>query len=336
MERPLVLLTNPIAPAVAAQLQSQFTLQLAPGTDAATLCAMAREAHYIVVRAPLPPALFDNAPRLRAVVRHGAGLDMIPVDVASRHGVAVANVPGANAQSVAEYAVAQMLALARRLPAIGTTLHREGWPAARALADGAGELQGKTLVVVGLGAIGQALARICTLGFGMQAIGVRRKPAPEGAIHGIHEIRQMGLDEALPLADYLVLACPLTPETRGLLDARRLGLLKPGARLVNVARGPVVDEAALLHALQSGRLAGAALDVFATQPLAPDAPLLQLPQVLATPHLAGLTDEAMARMSRGVADQLLQMLQGQLPRHFINPEARDTILARWSALERNP
>lgn len=330
MTRPVVLLTNPIAPAVAAELAPRFALRLAPATDAATLCALAREARYIVVRAPLPPALFDAAPRLRAVVRHGAGLDMIPVDVASRHGVAVANVPGANAQSVAEYAVAQMLALARRLPAIGATLHREGWPAARALADGAGELQGKTLVVVGLGAIGQALARICSLGFGMRTIGVRRQSAPGG------EIPQMALDEALPLADYLVLACPLTPETRGLLDARRLGLLPHGARLVNVARGPVVDEAALLHALQSGRLAGAALDVFATQPLAPDAPLLQLPQVLATPHLAGLTDEAMARMSRGVAEQLVQMEQGQLPRHWINPEAREAILARWSALERNP
>ncbi|CAN7642853.1 NAD(P)-dependent oxidoreductase [Pseudorhodoferax sp. LjRoot39] len=328
-ERPLVLLTNPIDAAVATGLQPQFELRLAPATDAATLCAAARDASYIVVRAALPPALFDNAPRLRAVVRHGAGLDMIPVGLASHHGVAVANVPAANAQSVAEYAVAQMLALARRLPAIDAALHRDGWPAARALADGACELQGKTLVVVGLGAIGQALARICTLGFGMQAIGVRRTPRPGG------EIREMALDDALPLADHLVLACPLTPETRGLLDARRLGLLKPGARLVNVARGPVIDEAALLDALHSGRLAGAALDVFSTQPLPPASPLLQLPQVLATPHLAGLTDEAMARMSRGVADQLLQMLQGQLPRHCVNPEAREAILARWSTLNRD-
>ena len=328
-QRPLVLLTNPIDPAVAEELQAQLDLRLAPATDAATLCAAARDACYIVVRAQIPPALFDTAPRLRAVVRHGAGLDMIPVDVASRHGVAVANVPAVNAQSVAEYAVAQMLALARRLPAIDAALHRAGWPAARALADGASELQGKTLVVVGLGAIGQALARICTLGFGMQVIGVRRTPRTDG------DIRELPLDDALPLADYLVLACPLTPETRGLLDARRFQLLKPGARLVNVARGPVLDEDALLHALRSGRLAGAALDVFATQPLPAESPLLQLPQVLATPHLAGLTDEAMARMSRGVADQLLEMLQGRLPRHLVNPEARESILTRWSTLNRD-
>ncbi len=324
--RPRVLLTNGMDAGVAATLAPQFDLHQASGTDAATLVREARDSSFIVVRAPLPPALFDSAPRLRAVVRHGAGLDMIPVDVASRHGVAVANVPAANAQSVAEYVVAQMLALARRLPAIASTLHADSWNAARALADHATELGGKTVVIVGLGAIGQAVAHICGLGFGMQVVGVRRTPGAPGAV------RQLPLDEALPLADYLVLACPLTEQTRGLIDAARLARLPPNACLVNVARGPVVDEAALIAALQAGRLAGAALDVFSTQPLPADSALRALPQVLLTPHLAGLTAESMARMSRGVADQLLQMLQGQLPRHLVNPEAREAILARWSSL----
>lgn len=323
--RPRVLLTNGMDARVAATLEPQFDLHQATSADAATLIREARDASFIVVRAPLPPALFGNAPRLRAVVRHGAGLDMIPVDAASRHGVAVANVPAVNAPSVAEYVVAQMLALARRLPAITSTLHADSWNTARALADQATELRGKTVVIVGLGAIGQAVAHLCGLGFGMQVIGVRRTPAT-GAL------RQLPLDEALPLADYLVLACPLTQETRGLIDATRLARLPPGARLVNVARGPVVDEAALVAALQAGHLAGAALDVFSTQPLPADSALRALPQVLLTPHLAGITEESMARMSAGVADQLLQMLQGQLPRHLVNPEARDAILARWSSL----
>lgn len=330
--RPRVLLTNGMDAGVAATLQPQFELRQATGTDAATLIRAARDAHYIVVRAPLPPALFDSAPQLRAVVRHGAGLDMIPVDAASRHGVAVANVPAANALSVAEYAVAQMLALARHLPAITSTLHQGSWHAARALADQASELRGKTVVIVGMGAIGQALAQICGLGFGMQVVGVRRTPAAVAGGAAAGAPRQLPLDAALPLADYLVLACPLTEATRGLIDADRLARLRRGARLVNVARGPVVDEAALVAALQAGQLAGAALDVFSTQPLPADSALRSLPQVLLTPHLAGITEESMARMSRGVADQLLQMLHGELPQHLVNTDARDAILARWSSM----
>lgn len=328
MTRAQVLLTNPMDAAVAASLAPHCELRLASSPDADTLVREAAQADFLVVRAPVPVALFDAAPRLRAAVRHGAGLDMIPVAAASQRGIAVANVPAANAHSVAEYAVAQMLALARRLPRIDATLRQQGWDAARRLSDGATDLQGKTVVVVGLGAIGQALARICMLGFGMQVVGVRRRAAATET----SGVRQLALDDALPLADFLVLACPLTDETRGLIDAGRLARLKPGARLVNVARGAVVDEAALVAALHGGRLAGAALDVFTQQPLAADSPLRRLPQVLLSPHLAGLTDESMARMSRGVADQLLQMLDGQLPRHLVNPEARDTILARWSTL----
>jgi D-3-phosphoglycerate dehydrogenase len=165
----------------------------------------------------------------------------------------------------------------------------------------------------------------------MRVLGVRRSPAADTPT-----LRYLGLQQALPEADYLVLACPLTEQTRGLIGAAELAQLKPGTRLVNVARGPVVDEAALVTALASGRLAGAALDVFATQPLPPDSPLRQLPNVLLSPHLAGITVESMARMSEGVLAQLLAMFRGELPQHLRNPEARDAILARWAALRGGP
>ncbi len=327
---PVVLLTNPIDPQWADLLSRHASVRLAPAPDPDTLRGAAREASFIIVRAALPAALFDEAARLRAVVRHGAGLDMIPVDAASRAGVAVANVPGANAGSVAEYVLAQMLALARRLPQVDAALRAEGWNAARAIAERGADLAGKTVTVVGMGAIGSALARICGSGLGMQVLGVRRHPpAAERTPH----LRHLPLADALPQTDYLVLACPLTPQTRGLIDADALNRIKPGARLVNVARGPVVVEAALVDALRSGRLAGAALDVFDTQPLPADSPLRSLPNVLLSPHLAGITPESMLRMSEGAVRQVLEMLEGRLPRHFVNPEAQEAILARWSTLQ---
>ncbi|GAB3773530.1 hydroxyacid dehydrogenase [Ramlibacter monticola] len=327
MPRTIVFLTNPIAPQAAAELGRHAEVRLASAVDAATLRREARDADYLVVRAALPEDLFEHTPRLRAAVRHGAGVDMIPLPQAGAHGIAVANVPGVNAATVAEYAVAQMLNLARRLPRIDARLRQESWGAARELADEASDLGGKTLAIVGMGHIGQALARICAHGFGMRVLGVRRSPAADS-----DTVRHVTLQQALPEADYLVLACPLTEATRGLVGAAELALLKPGARLVNVARGPVIDEAALVEALRSGRLAGAALDVFARQPLPADSPLRALPTVLLSPHLAGITQESMRRMSEGVLAQLLAMFAGELPRHLCNPEAREAILARWSTL----
>lgn len=328
MPNHLVLLTHPIDPQAQSRLARHATVRIAAGTDADTLRREVRDADFIVVRAVLPDDVFEHAPRLRAAVRHGAGLDMIPMPQASRHAVAVANAPGVNAVTVAEYAVAQMLSLARLLPRIDADLRAQSWNAARQHADRATDLGGKTLAIVGLGAIGQALARICAQGFGMRVLGVRRTPQED-----TDTVSYVPLQRALEQADYLVLACPLTDETRGLIGPRELALLKPGARLVNVARGPVIDERALVAALQSDHLAGAALDVFETQPLPQDSPLRRVPNVLLSPHLAGITQESLRRVSETVLAQLLAMMRGELPAHLCNPEARDAILARWAALE---
>jgi len=325
--RPVAMLTNPIHLQPLARLQQRAEVRLAPATDAETLTRVAAGADVIIVRAPLPAAALSASPRLRGVIRHGAGVDLIPVDEASRLGVAVANVPQANAVSVAEYVLGQMLALTHRLRQVDATLRAEGWPAARALADGSTEVAGKVVGIVGLGAIGAEVARMCREGLRARVLGTRRSdaPMPPG-------VQAVPLPELFAAADVVVLACPLDDSTRGLVGAPLLARMKRGAFLINVSRGPVVDEPALVEALRSGALGGAALDVFAQQPLPASSPLLAMPHVILSSHLAGITEDSMRRMGEGAVDQALQLLAGELPRHWVNTQADAAIRARLAQL----
>jgi D-3-phosphoglycerate dehydrogenase len=325
--KPVVLLTNPIHPAPAAMISARAELRLAPATDAASLIAAAEDADVVIVRSPLPPELFARARRLRGAIRHGAGVDMIPVEAASRHGVAVANAPGTNAASVAEYALGQMISLSRRLQEIDRTLRTQGWPAARQLSEGTFELAGRTVGLVGVGAIGEELGRICDAGLRMKVIGYRPSTRPMPAY-----IQAVALEELFASADVVVLACPLNDATRGMVNQRLLGSMKKSALLINVSRGPVVDEEALIAVLREGRIRGAALDVFACQPLPDSSPLLQLPNVILSSHIAGITDDSMRRMGEMVALQTLELLDGRLPTHFVNQDARPHVLKRLELL----
>ena len=327
MKKPLVLLTNPIDPAGMDMLTPHAEVRQAAATDHDTLRREVADADIIIVRAFLPPDLIDHAPRLLACMRHGAGVDLIPVEAASGAGVIVTNVPGANAQTVAEYCVAQFLQHARGTGHANRLMRDGGWAAARTQADRATEMHGKTLGIVGVGDIGQRLATICHHGFGMRVIGFRRRPQLMPAI-----VHSMPIDQVFADSDYLALCCPLTPETRHLADARRLGLMQPHAFLVNVARGPVVEQAALVKALREGRIGGAGLDVFETQPLPKDDPLLTLDNALLTPHLAGLSAESMRAMSITTAGDALRILASQKPLNFINPEVWPAAQARRAAL----
>lgn len=319
MTRRTVLLTSAIAPAHAASLAELHRVVVMPPSHA-DFMATAGGCDAIVVRDPLPVALFERPQRLRVVVRHGAGLDMIPIEAATEARVAVANVPGVNARSVAEFALGQMIGLARLTFRQDRLLREAGWGEARAAANRGGELSGRTVAVLGYGAVGQALGRICELGFGMDVLPMRRQDvAAPGAI--------------LARADFLAIACPLTDETRGLVDRRWLQALKPGAFLVNVARGAVIDEPALLQALGDGRLAGAALDVFAEQPLPRTSPLLKFENVILSPHAAGISKESMDRMSEGAVQQVVQALAGELPTHLVNRAAAKLIRQRWASLD---
>jgi D-3-phosphoglycerate dehydrogenase len=313
---PIVLLTGPMDPAGEARIAAVAEVRLAGDTSGASLRRLVADADVLVVRSALPADLLDHAPRLRGIVRHGVGVDMIPVEAASARGIPVANVPGSNRHAVAEHVIGAIQALRRGSVLMDQRLRRDGWEAARALADGARELHGATLGLVGVGDIGRRVAEIAAFGYGMKVLGhQRRLDALPPFVEGCE------LDALCRRCDALVLTCPLTEATRGLIDARRLGLLEPGSVLVNVSRGAVLDEAALVHAVAAGRLHGAALDVFTTQPLPPGHPLLALPNVLLSPHAAGLTVESMRRMSEGAADAVLCLLEGRRPTHCVNASA---------------
>jgi D-3-phosphoglycerate dehydrogenase len=311
---PRVLLTNPIHPELQSVLAAQCDLVLAPDTSAATLKRLVADADGLVVRAQLPPDLFDHAPRLRAIVRHGVGLDMIPVAAATARGIPVANLPGSNTQTVVEYCLAAMLHLRRGLATLDSRLRSEGWAAARPLADRGTELAGGTCGIVGVGAIGARLAAV-TGALGMRVLGLTRRPdtLPPGVL---------AADKATLFgqSDVVVLCCPLTEQTRGLVDAATVDAMKPGAILVNVSRGPVIDTGAVLRALGEGRLGGAALDVHDRQPLAGNEPVFDAPNLLLTPHVAGISDTSMRAMSEQAIATLMALLRGERPSNVVNTE----------------
>ena len=324
-----ILLTQAIHPQAERLLAALGEVVTAPATDPDTLRRSAAGCTVIVVRAPLPDDIFAAAPSIVGAVRHGAGVDMIPVETASAHGVLVANVPGVNAVSVAEHVVMKMLQLARRGAALDAALRAardRSWPAARALADAGFELGGRTVGLVGFGHVGRAIGRLCASGFSMRVLACTRRGLPADAPPWVERAASLGA--LLAQSDFVVLACPLDDATRGLVGAADLAQMRRGAFLVNVARGPVVQTEALLGALRSGQLGGAALDVFDVQPLPADHPLWAMEQVLITPHVAGITDDSMRRMGEGAARAAASLLRGELPPNCINPQALPAFLER--------
>lgn len=317
--------THPLHPDVTQRLEAACDYRVASRPTADAILAEGSAATVLVVRAPIPAEYFGQAPGLRAAVRHGAGLDMIPMTAATQAGVLVANVPGANAATVAEHVIFAAIGLLRQFRAMDAALRQTGWNAGRAYSDLGGDLAGRRLGILGFGNIGQTLCRIVA-GFGMQVAATTRRPEtlPE-------HVLALSLDDLAATSDVLVLCCPLTDETRGAINAARIAAMKPGAVLINVARGPIVDTDALIAALQSRRIAGAALDVFDTQPLPAGSPLWALENVILTPHMAGITADSMLRMGSIAADETLRVLSGALPLNFCNPEVLPAYRARFPA-----
>jgi D-3-phosphoglycerate dehydrogenase len=312
-----VLLTDPIDDSGVELLRSRGAdVVLAPDSSAATVKQLAAEADGLIIRSKLPDDIFEAAPQLRAITIHGTGIDLVPLAEATRRGVPVANLPGANAQSVAEYCVMAMLMLARNIPAITLAMRTQPWDEARKLAAPAHEIAAMTVGIVGVGEIGARVAKICRPGFGMRVLGHQRRldRLPQ-------EAQGADLDELVAQSDFIVVACPLTPQTHHLFDAGRLGAMKSTAWLINVGRGPVVDEAALVDALHARRIAGAMLDVYEHYRISPGHPFFALNNVILTPHLAGSTHESRARASVRAADEMLRMLGGKKPMNLVNPKA---------------
>lgn len=314
---PRVLLTDPIDASGEELLRARGAeVVLAPEGSSATVKRLAAEADGVIIRSKLPDDIFEAAPRVRAVTIHGTGIDLVPLAAANARGVLVANLPGENAQSVAEYCVLAMLMLARNIAAINAAMHTQPWDEARRLAAPAREITGLSVGIVGVGEIGRRVAQICARGFGMRVLGNQRRmdrlpPEAQGT----------DLDDLVAQADFIVIACPLNAQTHHLFNAARLGAMKSSAWLINVGRGPVIDEQALIEALRARRIAGAMLDVYEHYRIEAGHPLLTLDNVLLTPHLAGSTRESRARASVRAADETLRMLAGEKPRNLVNPEA---------------
>lgn len=241
-------------------------------------------------------------PRLRVVSRWGVGIDNVDLDAARELGIEVRNTPAVFADEVADVAIGYAIMLARKLHQIDTGVRAGDWPKPQGVS-----LSGRTLGIVGLGAIGRAVARRA-LAMGMTVVGIDPSPAAEAAAVelGVHLI---GLDEVFEQADVLSFNLPMSSANRHLANAERLGRMKHGSFVVNTARGPLIDEAALLAELESGRIAGAALDVFEEEPLPGASPLRALPNVILGSHNASNTAEAVSRVNRLAIDNLLAVLE---------------------------
>jgi D-3-phosphoglycerate dehydrogenase / 2-oxoglutarate reductase len=280
-------------------------IQLAADADAILTCFR-----------PVTAAVLDAAPRCRTVARYGVGLDNIDVQHADELGMVVTNVPAYCVDEVADHAAALVLALARNVVPFARDVTAGRWDntAHRPMH----RLRGRILGLVGYGAIARSLAtRMRAFGMDVLAYSPSLKTAEDVAIAA-------SLDELLARADIVSLHVPLTPATTRLIDARSLRLMKPGSYLVNTARGGVVDSAALVDALRSGHLAGAALDVLPTEPPDADDPLLSTPNLILTPHAAFNSVEAVEELQRTAATNVLDVLDGRRPSYPINPAVLDT------------
>ena len=263
------------------------------------------EADVLVISGLWHDGLLDRAKKLRFIQAIGAGTDQFPREELAKRGIRLASARGVNYRAVAEHAMALILALSRRLPEARDNQAKRNWRGMIGdLSQREDELGGKTLLVVGLGQIGGRLAQLAKA-FDMRVVGLRRDPAAgRGAADAVHTMGE--LKSLLPEADFVALTCPLTEETERLVDTEALGRMKPSAHLVNVARGRVVDEAALVEALAARRIAGAGIDVTMEEPLAATSPLWRMEHVLITPHTAGET--------RRYEDNVIEILRDNLGR----------------------
>jgi D-3-phosphoglycerate dehydrogenase len=305
-----VLVREPIAEAGIELLRKQFDVDVDENGD---LAGRIGDYDAIIIRSAtkLDAELIGRADRLKVIGRAGVGVDNVDVEAATRRGIVVANAPESTVISAAEHTVGLLLALSRNIPQAHAALKDGRWERSR---YGGLELAGKTLGVLGFGRIGQQVARRA-LALEMRVVGHDPFVAKE-------RFRELGVervetrDEVLAAADFLTLHLPLTAETRGSIDAEAMRLMRDGVRLVNAARGELLDEDALLEALRSGKVAAAALDVFGSEPYS--GPLLELDNVIVTPHLAASTEEAQDRAGVIVAEQVAAALEGSLVTNAVN------------------
>jgi D-3-phosphoglycerate dehydrogenase len=309
-----ILVTEPLADSALEKLGSEFDVEIRPELASAGLLDAIHGYEALVVRSQtkVTADVIDAADRLKVIARAGIGLDNVDVEAATRRGIMVVNAPRSNIVSAAEHTMALLLAQARNVPRADAALRAGRWERERFQGV---ELHGKSLGVIGLGRVGAMVAQIAQA-FGMRIVAFDPYVSRERG-------RQLGvelmptLDAVLVQADFVTIHIPRSPETEGLIGERELGMLKPGARLVNTARGGIVDEKALAGAVRDGRLAGAALDVFADEPTT-SSPLFDEERVVVTPHLGALTIEAQDKAGTAIAEMVGLALRGEFVPYAVN------------------
>jgi D-3-phosphoglycerate dehydrogenase / 2-oxoglutarate reductase len=315
--RPLVVLGGPTHPDGVALLEREARVVVTSVEDEAAFAKVAADADGILLRTRprCTESLLLACPRVCVVGRHGAGLDIVDIPAATRLGVAVVHAPGSNAQAVAEHALMLMLVCVKRTLLIDKATRAGDWSAR---GGGNIELFGKTLGIVGVGHIGRRVAKFAGA-LGMRILAYDKYVPPD-------EVRRRGaepvesLEALLPQVDVLTCHTPLTDETRAMINDKTLALMKKGAVYVNTSRGGVQQERALFETLTRGHLSAAGIDVFEEEPSSADNPLFNLPNVVVSSHVAGVTQEARRQTSTQVASEMLRVLRGEKPDVLVNPD----------------
>jgi D-3-phosphoglycerate dehydrogenase / 2-oxoglutarate reductase len=322
---PRILVADPIAADGLDQLKLVGAVDVAVGASPEELMNRIAGCDALVVRSEtkVTEALLDAAPRLRVIGRAGVGVDNIDLEAATKRGVLVLNSPSGNTVAAAEHAVALMFALMRNIPQAYVSMREGAWDRKRFVGQ---EMRGKTLGIVGLGKIGSDIARMASAGLGMRVIGYDPLVTEARAEHVGAQL--VDLETIIRESDLITVHVPITRETKGLIGLTELRRMKPGARILNVARGGIIDEDALAQAIQEGHIGGAALDVFSEEPLPADHPLRTLDGVVLTPHLGASTEEAQVNVATDVARQIAQYFRGEMPLSPVNaPSVRSEDMA---------
>jgi D-3-phosphoglycerate dehydrogenase len=315
MSKPVVLIAEELSPATIAVLGDQFEIRHCDGANRAELLPGLASANAVLVRSAtkMDAEAIAAAPNLKVIARAGVGLDNVDIPAATAAGVLVVNAPTSNIVSAAELAVSLLLAVARNVVPANLALKNGQWKRSQ---FGGVELQDKTVGIIGMGKIGMLVAQRLA-GFDMKFVAY--DPYVKSAPSGGPEIKMVSLDELLAESDFVTIHIPKTAETNGLIDTAALAKMKPTAFVINAARGGVLDESALFDALTAGTIAGAGLDVYATEPCT-DSPLFALDNVVATPHLGASTEEAQEKAGVAVAESVVAAFAGTEVPGAVNAE----------------
>jgi len=322
---PKVLVADPIAPEGIEILKKVADVDVKTGLSKDELAAIIGDYDALAVRSEtkVTSEIIAKAAKLKIIGRAGVGVDNIDVEAATNRGILVVNSPDGNTFAAAELTVAMLLALARHIPQADGALRVGKWDRKKYMGS---EVYGKTLGVIGLGKIGREVAKRLQ-SFEMKVIGYDPYLKPEQA--ETLGIQLVDLDTLYKQSDYITVHVPKTKETTGMINAEKLALMKPSVRLINVARGGILDEAAVAEAAKAGKIGGAAIDVFSTEPAPADNPLLGIPNIITTPHLGASTEEAQINVAIDIAEQIVDVLAGKPARAAVNmPSVSAEMLGR--------